>query len=538
MTSSATWLGVCLASAAAYFIQRIVFKRSTPPLPPGPEPLPILGNLYDLPTEKPCITYTEWSKKFGDIVHIHVFGQHIILINSAKTAVEMLDKKSVKYSDRPVLPLAGDLLGCKRSLPLLSYGDTFRETRKRFHRTIGTRAAVEEYSDIETIEIHRFLKRVLAKPEQLVAHIRLTIGAVVLRIAYGYQVKEGSDHLVNLAEEAVGIFLKATAPGAFLVDSIPICKYTLGMLYAWELTFPCSEAREWKAVMDELVDVPYNLVKSQVEAGVAPKSYTSVLLEGRVASLSEEEVLSIKWSAASFYGGGADTASEIMSVAAMHSMFLAMTLFPEVQKKAQAEIDAIVGLDRLPTLSDRQSLPYMEALVKEIHRWHVVSPLGVPHRTSEDDVHNGYYIPKGTIILANLWSMLHDPHSFSAPMEFRPERFLMIEGKQPEQDPRTICFGFGRRICPGGCIFLELRPITILSVTLGLQLADASVWLLTAMTLAVFDIKKAVEGGVEITPDVDPSSQGVRDVPKLTHSILIATQNLSNAPSNLDLQRL
>ncbi|KAL4071144.1 cytochrome P450 [Scleroderma yunnanense] len=484
MTSSATWLGVCLASAAAYFIQRIVFKRSTPPLPPGPEPLPILGNLYDLPTEKPCITYTEWSKKFGDIVHIHVFGQHIILINSAKTAVEMLDKKSVKYSDRPVLPLAGDLLGCKRSLPLLSYGDTFRETRKRFHRTIGTRAAVEEYSDIETIEIHRFLKRVLAKPEQLVAHIRLTIGAVVLRIAYGYQVKEGSDHLVNLAEEAVGIFLKATAPGAFLY----VPEWVPGAGFQ-------KQAREWKAVMDELVDVPYNLVKSQVEAGVAPKSYTSVLLEGRVASLSEEEVLSIKWSAASFYGGTPSSASSPLSsltcVAAMHSMFLAMTLFPEVQKKAQAEIDAIVGLDRLPTLSDRQSLPYMEALVKEIHRWHVVSPLGVPHRTSEDDVHNGYYIPKGTIILANLWSMLHDPHSFSAPMEFRPERFLMIEGKQPEQDPRTICFGFGRR------------------VTLGLQLADASVWLLTAMTLAVFDIKKAVEGGVEITPDVDPSSQGV-----------------------------
>ncbi|KAL4068367.1 cytochrome P450 [Scleroderma yunnanense] len=176
----------------------------------------------------------------------------------------------------------------------------------------------------------------------------------------------------------------------------------------------------------------------------------------------------------------------------MHSMFLAMTLFPEVQKKAQAEIDAIVGLDRLPTLSDRQCLPYMEALLKEIYRWHVVSRLGVAHRTSEDDIHDGYYIPKGSLVVANMWFMLRDPRSFSGPMEFRPERFLVCEGKQPEQDPRTICFGFGRRICP------------------GLQLADASVWLLTAMTLAVFDITKALENGVEITPEVDhSSSQGV-----------------------------
>ena len=103
----------------------------------------------------------------------------------------------------------------------------------------------------------------------------------------------------------------------------------------------------------------------------------------------------------------------------MTGMFLAMTLFPEVQRKAQVEIDAIVGPDRLPTLSDRQSLPYMEALLKEIHRWHPIAHLGkplyhlsmrlslvktgVPHRTSEDDIHNGYYIPKGSLVFANIW---------------------------------------------------------------------------------------------------------------------------------------
>ena len=152
----------------------------------------------------------------------------------------MLDKKSIKYSDRPILPFVGDLLGCKHSLPLLSYGETLRETRKRFHRIIGTRAAVEEFNDIQSMEIHKFLKRALADPERLVDHIRLcvsilrnclrfvkrsgcrTVGTVILRIVYGYQVNQENDPLINLVHKAVATFSKAAAPGAFLVDSIPI----------------------------------------------------------------------------------------------------------------------------------------------------------------------------------------------------------------------------------------------------------------------------------------------------------------------------
>ncbi|KIM61563.1 hypothetical protein SCLCIDRAFT_121959, partial [Scleroderma citrinum Foug A] len=116
------------------------------PLPSGPTPLPILRNLFDLPKERPWFTYAKWGKKFGDIIHVQIFGLHLIILNSSKAVIEMrVDKKSTIYSDRPVFPFVGDLLGCKHSLALLSYGDTFRETRKRFHRIIGTHAAVEEF---------------------------------------------------------------------------------------------------------------------------------------------------------------------------------------------------------------------------------------------------------------------------------------------------------------------------------------------------------------------------------------------------------
>ena len=83
--------------------------------------------------------------------------------------------------------------------------------------------------------------------------------------------------------------------------------------------------------------------------------------------------------------------------------FLAMTVFPEVQRKAQEEIDRVVGKDRLPTFNDRDNLPYIDATVKEVLRWHPVAPMGLPHTTTEDDVCEGYLIPKGAMLLPNIW---------------------------------------------------------------------------------------------------------------------------------------
>lgn len=87
----------------------------------------------------------------------------------------------------------------------------------------------------------------------------------------------------------------------------------------------------------------------------------------------------------------------------MRAFFLAMALYPDVQKKAQAEIDEVVGASRLPEFSDRPSLPYTCALVYELLRWHIVTPIGVPHRAVSDDEYNGYLIPAGATILANIW---------------------------------------------------------------------------------------------------------------------------------------
>jgi cytochrome P450 len=87
----------------------------------------------------------------------------------------------------------------------------------------------------------------------------------------------------------------------------------------------------------------------------------------------------------------------------MSCFFLAMTVFPAVQRKAQEEIDQNVGTGRLPGFQDRQNLPYIDAIVKEVLRWHPVAPMGLPHMTTEDDICEGYLIPKGALLLPNIW---------------------------------------------------------------------------------------------------------------------------------------
>ncbi|KAG2153775.1 cytochrome P450 [Suillus bovinus] len=476
--TNVTWLDLCLASAGVYLVKQAFNKRNPAPYPPGPPGWPLIGNITDIPHNKPWLTFAKWSKTYGDILHIEIPGRHIIVLNSVKAAIELLDKKSSIYSDRPFLTMSCELVGWKHALGFLSYGDRFRNYRKNIHRIMGSHAAIDVYQPIEEIEVRRFLKRVVAQPEQLNAHIRHTAGAIILRISYGYEVKDNNDPFVDLAGRAMHQFSRCTETGAFMVDIMP----WLANVPEW---FPGAGfkrlAREWRQNLKETVDAPYKFAKDQIAAGIAPMSYTSNLLNGRTLSAEEEHM--VKWSAVSIYAGGADT-----TVSTIYSIFLAMTLFPDVQKKAQAEIDAVVGTDRLPSFADRDSLPYIEALIKESLRWNAVAPTGFGHCVSEDDIYDGYYIPKGTMLIPNIWSMLNDPQTYANPSQFNPERFLDNDGRGPEREPRTISFGFGRRICP------------------GMHLADASIWISTVMSLAVFDISKIVENGVEHTPEVDFSS--------------------------------
>ena len=134
---------------------------------------------------------------------------------------------------------------------------------------------------------------------------------------------------------------------------------------------------------------------------------------------------------------------------------LAMIAFPEVQRRAQAELDAEVGRDRLPTYADAPRLPYVRAIIEEVQRWRPTLPLGVAHAATEDDWYEGMFIPKGTICIPNIWLCNHDRAVFGEDVdEFRPERHLdehgeLLSGSVQAVQAGHVSFGFGRRVCVG-----------------------------------------------------------------------------------------
>ncbi|PVF95625.1 cytochrome P450 [Serendipita vermifera] len=443
---------------------------------PGPSRLPVIGNLLQIPKETPWTTYREWSKVYGPCVHLEIVGCHILILNDPKDADELLSKRGTTNSERPHLIMAGDLVGFGRGLALLPYDQDARETRKLIHLTVGQKSIPGHTALLES-ETKRFLRGLRDTPENFVGHLTYTAGAIILRIAYGYDVEPEKDPLVTLANEALDKFSKTTLLGEFPVDIFPILRH----LPAWTPGVQFKKlAEEWRPLGRDLFDKPFDYVKDQMRQGTAQPSFSSKHLEN--TPVWDDHIIGsraevIKSTATSLYAGASDT-----TVSSLRSFFLAMTIYPEMQKRAQEEIENVIGFDRLPTLDDRNDLPFCNRLMKEVLRWGVVGPLGIPHVSKADDEYQGCFIPKGTLIVANIWGILHDEVRYPDPDTFNPDRFL--DEEQP--DPTKYVFGFGRRVCPGS------------------HLAIASMFLSITQTLALFDIRRMRnENGEEVVPPAE-----------------------------------
>lgn len=454
-------------------------------LPPGPKGLPIIGNLLDVPVEDEYKVFSAWQKKYGDVISLTVLGKPLIILNSPKAAQDMLNKKSSIYSSRPHYTMACDLVGWKDVLVLLPYGDRLRAYRRMIHQVIGTRASVDKFNGTIEGEAQICVRRMLKDPDNFVGPVRKGVGAIILMISHGYKVDTEKDPLVTIADEATDQLGVLLSPGNFLVDLIPALRF-LPKWFPWAKFH--KQADEWRHTLFEMTDKSYEVVKKQTANGTAVPNFVTNLLEGD--NITEAEEFEIKWAASSLYSGGADT-----PVSAMSSFFLAMTMYPNVQKKAQAEIDRVVGKDRLPSFSDRDQLPYISTMIKEIIRWGPTTPLGAPHCLEEDDVYDGHFIPKGSTVLANIWHYLHDPEVYPEPNVFNPDRLIASEGKPAQRDPYEMCFGYGRRSCPGN------------------QLADSLMFIFISTILAVYDIEKVSINGVVQEPKHDFTS-GVLVRPK------------------------
>ncbi|TBU59057.1 cytochrome P450 [Dichomitus squalens] len=276
---------------------------------------------------------------------------------------------------------------------------------KHFHPDV-----LHRYWPTQRASTLQLLQRLLSNPENLSRHVRYMRGATINGITYGLQVAESNDRYIG-AFESGNKSLELLIAGTFVLDFLP----ALGRLPAWHPGAGFLRYLEhalqgtW-----HLRNVPWSAAREAVSAGRGRGCIAQAIIEqfnrpGHSTAMHEEEQMARDVAGASY--------------SAICNFFVAMSLFPDVQRHSQAELDAVVGSGRLPELTDRDALPYTNAIVQEILRWNTIGPLGIAHSSTSDDEYRGY------LYMSSRWnprSILHDPNVAN-------------------RDPADLVFGFGRR---------------------------------------------------------------------------------------------
>jgi len=325
-------------------------------------------------------------------------------------------------------------------IAFMEYGDNWRASRRMFHQEFNSSSATNFLQE-QTKYTNIMLRLIKDVPAAFGQHLRFLNSGIILEVIYGFKIRPENDPYVKIAEDGT-VFVQGAIPGSFLVDVFPFLKY----IPNW---FPGSQFKEkaklWGKQLHDSLDIPFDEVSSSFSKGTAPPSFIVSRLSELSNNLKEEDkqklMLTIKKVAGMAFLAAVETTTSVL----LNFVFLMIT-HPNVQRKAQEELDKVIGRNRLPNLDDRESLPYVSALIKEVLRFYPVAPFGISHRLVADDVYNGMYIPKGSIVSANIWAMSRDERDYAPdPEVFRPDRFL----EENSRDPSQYVFGFGRRICPG-----------------------------------------------------------------------------------------
>ncbi|KAL0957070.1 hypothetical protein HGRIS_003167 [Hohenbuehelia grisea] len=465
--------GSFLLVMLAYWLTRRQYK-----LPPGPKPRWLIGN--DINQHKTWVHYAELAKTYGPIMHLSSYGTHFVVLSSEKVVRDLLDRRSSLYSDRPLNPMF-EFLGWDWSLSFMPYSDKWRRHRRVFHESFRQEAMLQ-WNSLQLKKLRESLRLIDEDPSNFSRYYRMLTASVIMSAVYGYDVTGVDDTFVDIADKAMDTLASAfVLPGAVGVQFVKV----LALMPSW---FPGAALGQSAAnaihATTRMLEVPFTFVKNNRAEHGGGRSMAGDLLElhaSRNGSVEEETI--IKNVTATAYAGAADTA-----VSTMLYFTAAIVLHPHVAKRAQTEIDALLGGLRLPTFEDRPHLPYVEAIYREIMRWRPVVPLVTPHSVVMDDVYEGFHFPKGTTFIPNVWAMTRDENRYADHDTFKPERFLDDDGNL-NGDDTIFVWGFGRRICPGRYFVSD------------------TIWAFIAMSLAVFDFTLAKdEHGQDIPVDVNDES--------------------------------
>lgn len=334
----------------------------------------------------------------------------------------------------------------------------------------------------------------LEQPNDFLKHIRRYSNALTTTMVFGWRTPTYEDVNMKQLFEGFSEFAVINQTGtAALIDSYPILRSLPDFLLPVQSRAKNLHKREKALYLKHWLNA-----KSSIEKGTIQPCFCEGMAKAQDSDgFNDDQAAYIS---GTLLEAGSDTTSSTL-----YAFVQAMLLYPEVQKKAQEEIDKVAGPDRLPTMDHEPDLQYVRACIKETLRWMPTTILGaVPHAVTKDDEYLGYVIPKGAGIMNNVWGIHMDPKRHADPRRFMPERYkdhlqgLYDSAANPDGTKRDqFTFGAGRRICP------------------GMHVAERSLFLGISRILSAFNIEPAVDSsGNKILPDQEKLTQGFVCMPE------------------------
>jgi cytochrome P450 len=302
------------------------------------------------------------------------------------------------------------------------------------------------YTPLQDVESRTMLKNFLHSNDHKTEFERFA-ASITYTLIYGLRISTNKEWQIEASHVNLANLDEAGRIGAWVVDFFPILNHLPALLAPWKKT-----AEKWheqctslstRNLSDALLRPGWNWAKDFHNASEAREmSHTA-----------------LAWDLDMLCEAGVGTTSDVLQI-----FLLACIAYPSFLPVAQKEIDAVVGRDRLPDFADLENLPYIAVIIEETFRWRHILPAGIPHATTQEDIYNGYVIPKGSTIVPLFAAMRNDSMLFDAPAEFRPERWL---GNAKSQSGN---FGYGRRVCPGRFIAKNSLGIAVARLLWGFEI--------------------------------------------------------------------
>ncbi|KAM6557074.1 hypothetical protein CsatB_004093 [Cannabis sativa] len=444
-----------LSAAAVVFLLLIHLKlrgkRASPPLPPGPRGLPLLGNLLSLDPELHSY-FRDLAQTHGPILKLQLGNKVGIVITSPSLAREVLRENDVVFANRDV-PVAGRIATYGGyDIVWTPYGPEWRMLRKVCVLKMLSNTTLDSVYELRRREVRQtvgYCYSRVGSPVNVGEQMFLTILNVITNMLWGGAVE--GDERDSLGAEFRQIVSEMTDllgkpnlsdfyPGLARFDLQGVGKQMTKLALRFDMMFEKLIAQRSSSslkIRDE----------RDSSGGGQNRDFLQYLLELKeeVDSKTPLTITHVKALLMDMVVGGSDTSSNTIEFAMAEIMNQ-----PEILKRAQQELEAVIGKDNIVEEFDIHKLPYLQAVMKETLRLHPVLPLLVPHCPSESCTVGGYTIPKGSRIFINVWATQRDPSIWENPLKFDPERFLNnSKWDFSGSDFNYIPFGSGRRICAG-----------------------------------------------------------------------------------------